>query len=191
MVKHVFQLRRGVRYVDDNGMTLLNEDGTPVRDDWADYTTQEDHRNPLDGELVVEFEHNPTTNKTIPRFKIGYNDAPFADLEYISPDSFVLPTSAFITLDPDKWEPVLDENNEPITNRYYQPVKVNNAQITPNSKVDLQLNPADVIIFREKDITFTTINAGGNVRVCVVGQKPTQTYTMQVTVTEVTEYANS
>ena len=93
--KHIFQLRRGTRYVDNNGTTLLNEDGTPVRDDWAKYTAQETHLNPLDGELVLEFEYNPTTQKKTPRFKIGCDDKPFADLDYIRPrrlpDTFDFP----------------------------------------------------------------------------------------------------
>lgn len=188
MAKYIFQLRRGIRYVDNNGATLLNDDGTPVRDDWATYTAQENHINPLDGELVVEFEYNPNTGKKTPRFKLGYDDNIFANLEYISPDSFVLPTPASITLSPDAWQPV-EEGGEIIKNRYYQPVTVNNAIITPNSKVDLQPSPTDLAIFHEKDITFTAVNAGGNVRVCLVGQKPAQEYTIQVTVTEVSENA--
>ena len=190
--KYIFQLRRGTRYVDDRGATLLNTDGTPVRDDWATYTSQPSHLNPLDGELVLEFEYNPTTQKKTPRFKIGCDDKPFADLEYISPDSFVLPTPASVTLLPDAWQAVLDDaTGEPMANRYYQPVTVNNAVITPNSKVDLQPSPEQLAIFHEKDLTFTAINRGGNVRVCVIGQTPTQEYTMQVTVTEVTENGNS
>ena len=43
MAKYLFQLRRGTRYVDENGATLLNADGTPVKDDWATYTAQEKH----------------------------------------------------------------------------------------------------------------------------------------------------
>lgn len=189
MAKYICQLRRGTRYIDNNGATLLNEDGTPVRDDWATYTNQPSHLNPQDGELVVEFEYNPTTGKKTPRFKIGCDDKEFRDLEYISPDSFILPTPASITLLPGAWQPVLDDNNNPILNRYYQTVTVNNAIITSNSKVDLQPSPTDLLIFHEKDITFTAINKGGNVRVCVVGQKPTREYTMQATITEVTENA--
>ena len=192
MAKYIFQLRRGVRYVDDKGATLLNADGTPVRDDWATYTARPDHVNPLDGELVVEFEYNPTTNKKIPRFKLGYDDNIFANLEYISPDSFVLPTPASITLLPDAWQVVLDDaTGEPMANRYYQSITVNNAVITPNSKVDLQPSPEQLAIFHEKDLTFTAINRGGNVRVCVVGQMPTQEYTIQITVTEVAENGSS
>lgn len=191
MGKYIFQLRRGVRYVDDNGNTLLDKNGLPVRDDWTTYTAQEGHRNPLDGELVVEFEYNPNTMKKTPRFKLGYDDKEFADLEYISPDSFILPTRATVTIYPDKWKAVdddgnfIEESDGVIVNRYIQYVTVNNAVITPNSKVDLQPLPTDVIVFKEKDLTFTAINAGGQVRVCVVGQKPTNTYTFYATVTEV------
>ena len=33
--KYVFKLRRGTRYVDEKGETL-KQDGTVVRDDWAE-----------------------------------------------------------------------------------------------------------------------------------------------------------
>ena len=183
--KYIFQLRRGTRYVDDNGATLLNDNGNPVRDDWTAYTAQDNHLNPLDGELVLEFEYNPTTGKKTPRFKIGCDDKPFADLEYISPDSFVLPTQATVTIYPDNWQEVTDADGNIIENRYVQYVTVNNASITPNSKVDLQPSPSDLAVFHEKDITFTAINANGQVRVCLVGQKPTNQYTFNATVTEV------
>ena len=101
--KYIFQLRRGTRYVDNSGNTLLDDNGKPVRDDWAAYTAQENHLNPLDGELVVEFEYNPTTGKKTPRFKLGCDDQIFANLEYISPDSFILPTQATVTIVPDGW----------------------------------------------------------------------------------------
>ena len=187
--KYIFQLRNGVRYVDENGKTLLNADGTPVRDDWTTYTNQEDHLNPLDAELVVEFEYNPKTGKKTPRFKLGYDNNIFANLEYISPDSFVLPTPSSVTIYPDKWVQMTDENGNAIANRHYQYVTINNATITPNSKVDLQPKPEDLVVFHEKDLAFMAVNSGGQVRICVIGQVPTQEYTMQVTVTEVAENA--
>ena len=176
--KYIFQLRRGTRYVDDNGATLLNEDGTPVRDDWTTYTNQTSHLNPLDGELVLEFEYNPTTQKKTPRFKIGCDDKPFADLEYISPDSFILPTPASVTISADKWIQAED-------NRWYQVVNVANATITQNSKVDLQPSSEQLTIFHEKDLAFVTENEDGVVSVFCVGQVPTNDYTIQATVTEV------
>lgn len=163
MEKYVLQLRRGVK------------DDASGRNDWV-----EKQIIPLDGELVLEYDNG------IPRLKIGDGVSEFSELPYMSVDSFLLPTPASITLLPNEWYPVLDEyTNEPIPNRYYQPVTVNNAVITPNSKVDLQPSPEQLAIFHEKDITFTAINRGGNVRVCVVGQKPTQEYRMQCTIVEV------
>lgn len=167
MKKYISQLRRGVK------------DDTTSRNDWATYEAQPDHLIPLEGELVLEYDNGT------PRLKIGNGKDKFSALPYMSVDSFILPTPATITLFPEEWKPVLDENDKPIENRYYQPVTVNNAVITSNSKIDLQPSPEQLAIFHEKDITFTAINRGGNVRVCVVGQKPTSQYTMQVTITEV------
>lgn len=177
--KYIFQLRRGTRYVDESGATLLDEEGKPVRDDWATYTAQENHLNPLDGELVVEFEYNPNTGKKTPRFKLGYDDNTFANLEYISPDSFILPKPISVTLYSDKWEQASDD-------RWYQIVTVENATITPNSKVDLQPSAEQLDIFHEKDLAFVAENEDGNVSVFCVGQVPTNDYTIQATVTEVT-----
>ena len=175
--KYIVSLRRGWKGVDKNGKTTY-DDGTPI-DDWAKYESDPGHLKPIAGELVVEYDNG------IPRLKIGDGIHKFSELPYMSVDSFILPTPASITLIPHDWKPVLDDDGNPIQGRYYQPVTVNNAIVTPNSKVDLQPSPEQLAIFHEKDITFTAINKGGNVRVCVVGQQPTQEYTMQVTVTEV------
>ena len=170
--KYITRLRRGWK------------DDATGRDDWAKYEATAGHKKPLEGELVLEYDNG------IPRLKIGDGINEFSALPYMSIDSFILPTPASITLFPDAWHPVLDEvTEEPIAKRYYQPVKVDNAIVTPNSKIDLQPSPADLAIFHEKDLTFTAINRGGHVRVCVIGQKPTQEYTIQVTVTEVAENA--
>ena len=176
MAKYIFQLRRGWKW-DSDPIT-----GEP-RNDWATYETQPNHMMPLEGELVLEYDNG------IPRLKIGDGINKFSALPYMSVDSFILPTPASITLQPDAWQPVLDNNGTPVPSRYYQPVTVHNAIVTPNSKIDLQPSPSDLAIFHEKDITFTAINAGGNVRVCLVGQQPTQEYTIQVTVTEVAKNA--
>jgi hypothetical protein len=61
--------------------------------------------------------------------------------------------------------------------------------ITPNSKIDLQPHPDDLLIFHEKDLAFTAVNSGGQVRICVIGQKPTRQYTFSATVTEVADNA--
>lgn len=186
MSKHIFQLRRGTRYVDETGATLLNQYGKPVRDDWATYTAQENHLDPLAGELVLEYEEVYGTGKKTPRLKIGDGENTFANLEYISVDSFILPTPASVTVYANKWQPVKDENGVDVPNRYYQEVDVRNATITPNSKVDLQITPEDLVVFHEKDVSFTTVNEDGNVRVCIIGKQPTNNYTLRATVTEVT-----
>lgn len=176
MPKYITQLRRGWKYDSDP------ETGEP-RDDWAQYTAEKPaDAIPRPGELVLEYDNG------IPRLKIGDGIRTFAELAYMSVDSFILPTPASITLLPDEWFPVT-EYGQIVPNRYYQLVTVNNAIITPNSKVDLQPNPEQLAIFHEKDITFTAINRGGSVRVCIVGQKPTQAYIIQATVTEVAENA--
>ena len=167
MAKYLCKLRRGWK------------DSETGRDDWANYELQDGHLMPQPGELVVEYDNG------IPRLKIGDGVHEFSQLPYMSVDSFILPTQASVTLYADKWEQVTDDNGELIANRYYQPVTVKNAVITPNSKIDMQPSPEDLMIFREKDIAFTAINSAGNVRVCVIGQKPTNEYTINVTVTEV------
>ena len=178
MARYIIQLRRGWKYNSDP------ETGEP-RDDWAKYTAENpDEAIPKPGELVLEYDNG------IPRLKIGDGINEFSALPYMSVDSFILPTPASITLLADGWQSILDDiTGEKIENRYYQPVTVNNAIVTPNSKIDLQPSPEQLAIFAQKDITFTAINRGGSVRVCLVGQKPTQDYTIQATITEVAEYA--
>ena len=184
MSKYIFQLRRGTRHVDDNGATLLKADGTPDRDDWTTYTAQENHVKPLAGELVIEFELNPKTGKTTPRLKIGDGVNEFANLEYISVDSFVLPTPTTITLygGEEHWKPV-----EGFENRYVQDITRQLAgKITVNSKVDLQPTPEQLYLFQSKEVSFTTVNKDGEVRVCAIGVRPENDYEgIQVTITEV------
>ena len=168
-------MRRGWKWDKDP------ETGEP-RDDWAKYTVEKpEEAIPREGELVLEYDNG------IPRLKIGDGKSKFSELPYMSVDSFILPTYASVTIYPDKWENVLDEDGNVVANRYYQPVNVNNATITPNSKVDLQATPEDLLVFYEKDLAFTAINRGGDVRICVIGQKPTKQYTFKATVTEVVD----
>lgn len=174
---HIFRLRRGTRYVDENGATRLDENGVPIRDDWTTYTAQEDHFDPLGGELVVEYEVYPD-GKKIPRLKIGDGESSFADLEYISVDSFILPKTASVYLDPTRWEKASDD-------RYYQVVKPQNAVITSNSKVDLTPSADQLDVFHEKDLAFVAENENGVVSVFCVGRVPTNAYTIPITVTEV------
>lgn len=59
------------------------------------------------------------------------------------------------------------------------------AGVTENSQVDLTPSVEQLVVFYEKDISFVTENDGGNVTVYAIGQKPTNDYTIQVTITEV------
>lgn len=171
--RYLFQLRRGVK------------NDTTGRDDWAAYEKSSNHMKPLEGELVLEYDNG------VPRLKIGDGVHKFSELPYMSVDSFILPTQATITIYPDKWLAIdadgniVEETDGVLTKRYIQYVDVANATITPNSKIDLQIRPEDLEVFHNKDLSFTAINAGGQVRICVIGQKPANAYTFNATVTEV------
>ena len=126
---------------------------------------------PLEGELVLEYDNG------VPRLKIGDGISEFSALPYMSVDSFILPKPALIHLNTN-WTQDAD-------NRYYQVVTVQNAIITPNSKVDLQINPEDLSIFHEKDLAFVAENEDGVIRVYCIGQVPQNEYTLSATITEV------
>ncbi len=93
----------------------------------------------------------------------------------------VAPSPASITLyaDRKKWT----QDSEKM---WHQEVQVNNATITPYSKVDLQLNAEQLAMFYEKDIALVTENDGGTITVyCIGGGLPENDYTIQATVSEV------
>lgn len=60
------------------------------------------------------------------------------------------------------------------------------AGVTPYSKVDLLPSAEQLAIFHNKDVAFVTENEDGVVTVFAIGDKPTQDYTMQAQITEVT-----
>ena len=57
--------------------------------------------------------------------------------------------------------------------------------VTERSQVDLTPDVAQLVVFYEKDLTFVTENEDGVVTVYAIGQKPTNDYTIQVTIKEV------
>ena len=69
-------------------------------------------------------------------------------------------------------------------NVYYQIVSV--PSLTMYSKVDLQPSVEQLATFHARDVNFTTMNMEGVLRVYAIGIKPTDNYTIQATVTEVT-----
>ena len=87
----------------------------------------------------------------------------------------------------DNWTPedVIDDNGNIIGVRYGQVVNVSNANITPNSKVDLQISSEQMVIFYEKDLAFVAENEDGKVTIYCIGQIPENNYEIQATITEV------
>ena len=72
---------------------------------------------------------------------------------------------------------------EASANLYSQVVSIEG--VTENSQVDLTPSVEQLVVFYEKDLTFVTENEDGVVTVYAIGQKPTNDYTIQVTITEV------
>ena len=66
---------------------------------------------------------------------------------------------------------------------YSQVVSLSN--VTMYSKVDLQPSVEQLDVFHDKDLAFVAENEDGVVTVYAVGDKPTQDYTIQVTISEV------
>jgi hypothetical protein len=62
---------------------------------------------------------------------------------------------------------------------------VNIDDVTKNSQVDLTPSVEQLLVFYEKDLTLVTENDSGIVTVYAIGQKPTNDYTIQVTINEV------
>ena len=152
-----------------------------TRDDWAEYEAKEDHIKPLEGELVIEYDHG------IPRLKIGDGVSEFSQLPYMSIDSFVVPTSAFITLNYNNWQPAIDENGEIMPKTYCQEVVINNATVTPNSKIDLQLNASQLLQLSEIEVSLVAENDSGVITIYAVGDiPPVDCEQIQVTIKEVT-----
>lgn len=163
MAKYLFKLRRGKKITDEHGNI--------TRNDWAEYKTRDNYMPPQGGEMVLEYDNG------IPRIKIGDGINDFDALPYMSVDSFILPKQATIELTT-QWSVASD-------NRHFQIVSVNGADVTPNSKIDLQPTPEQLSIFHEKELTFVAENEGGEVRVYCVGQAPQNPYTIPATVTEI------
>lgn len=82
---------------------------------------------------------------------------------------------SFVTLSASRWIGK--------TSPYSQVVTISRA--TKSSKIDLNPTVEQLEIFHSKDLAFVVENDEGVITVYCVGQKPTNDYTMQVTITEV------
>lgn len=109
-------------------------------------------------------------------------------------EELAIPSSAYINIlgGADNWEAkdVKDSSGNVIGVRYGQTVNVNNAVITENSKVDLQITSEQMVIFYQKDLAFVTENDDGVVTVYCVGNIPENDYKIQAIVTEVVSNEN-
>lgn len=175
MKKYIVKLRRGKK--------ITNADGIVIQDDWAKYTAEQPEKAiPQEGELVLEYDNG------VPRLKIGDGIHTFAELEYMSVDSFILPTKTNVILRGAEWKLETDEDGN-FLGRYKQEVIVNNATITEYSKVDLTPDAMQLKIFAEKSVTFVAENENAKITVYCVGEKPENDYKIDCVITEVTTNA--
>ena len=86
----------------------------------------------------------------------------------------------YITLFANKWV------YTGVENRYAQIVSIEG--VTEKDQVNMTIDGEQALIFREKDVGFYAENEDGVVTVFAIGQKPTQDYTMQVTIVGVELY---
>ena len=87
----------------------------------------------------------------------------------------------------DNWvaEDIKDDDGNLIGYRYGQVVTVDNAVITPNSKVDLQISSEQMILFYEKSLAFVAENEDAVITIYCVGGVPENDYVVQAIVMEV------
>lgn len=67
--------------------------------------------------------------------------------------------------------------------KYSQVVEIHG--ITPYHQVNLTPSDDQLVIFHDKDLTFTTKNEDGVVTVTAIGQKPSNDYVIQAKIEEV------
>ena len=111
-------------------------------------------------------------SQTLSQF-IATTNAKISELENAKPETIA--RIGWVTLLAEAWEGT--------ENLYHQVVTIEG--VTENSQIDLTPDVQQLAVFYEKDITFVTENVNGIVTVYVIGQKPTNDYTIQVTITEV------
>lgn len=104
-------------------------------------------------------------------------------------NTLAMPVRAYVNImgGNNNWveEDVVDSKGNVIGSRYGQTVNVNNATITRNSKVDLQITSEQMFVFHEKDLAFVAENDNGVITIYCIGSVPQNDYTIQAVVTEV------
>ena len=118
-----------------------------------------------DGEIVVERSDDGYT-----RLKVGDGTKRFSELPYMNMPGYALVTKKIsIELPSTNWE----GSSSP----YSQTVEI--ADITENSKIDIQLTPEQLTWLQDEEISLTTKNENKNVTVYAIGYKPSVDFTVQ------------
>ena len=111
-----------------------------------------------DGEIVVE-----KTDDGYTRLKVGDGTKKFSELPYMNMPGYALVTKKIsIELPAASWE----GNSSP----YSQTVEI--ADITENSKIDIQLTPEQLTWLQDEEISLTTKNENKNITIYAIGYKP-------------------
>ena len=118
-----------------------------------------------DGEIVVEKSDDGYT-----RLKVGDGTKRFSELPYMNMPGYALVTKKIsIELPSTNWE----GSSSP----YSQTVEI--ADITENSKIDIQLTPEQLTWLQDEEISLITKNENGNITVYAIGYKPSIDFTVQ------------
>lgn len=121
-----------------------------------------------------------------PNFSIMVDDTVQDDNEVESSNEFTALTQAMAAYASARrigYVNLLAANWEGDASPYSQVVSV--AGATKYSQVDLTPDAEQLSIFHNKDLAFVTENESGVITVYAIGQKPTNDYTIQATITEV------
>lgn len=119
-----------------------------------------------DGEIVVEKSNDGYTH-----LKVGDGTKKFNELPYMNIPGYALVTKKIsIELPAANWEGT--------SSPYSQTVEI--ADITENSKVDLQVTPEQLTWLQDEEISFVAKNENGlSVVIYAIGEKPTVDFTAQ------------
>lgn len=119
-----------------------------------------------DGEIVVE-----KSDDGYIRLKIGDGIRKFSELPYMNIPGYALVTKKInIELPAANWEGT--------SSPYSQTVEV--ADITENSKIDLQVTPEQLTWLQDQEISLVAKNENGlSVVIYAIGEKPTADFTAQ------------
>ena len=172
------------KYAQNNAAMLKGKDGRDGVDGKDGYTPRK-NIDYFDGEKGPKGNDGYSPKKGVDYFtEAEITEIKNSILGFLAP-----PSSAYVNIrgGENNWtqEAVKDSSGNVIGYRYGQVVNVYNAEITENSKVDLQIDSGQMVVFYQKDLAFVTENDNKKVTVYCVGNVPENDYTIRVVVTEV------